>query len=89
MQNRIGSWDFIHENRVKEYDGIIAYDSQDADSRIEFDVTSIGKGVLAAMIEVINIKVLYWLKLKVLMMKQLQLKIIPKLWKLSIQMNQI
>ncbi|EER31776.1 hypothetical protein CTRG_04559 [Candida tropicalis MYA-3404] len=56
MQNRIGSWDFIHENRVKEYDGIIAYDSQDADSRIEFDVTSIGKGVLAAMIEVINIQ---------------------------------
>ncbi|EMG46852.1 hypothetical protein G210_2877 [Candida maltosa Xu316] len=56
MQNKIGSWDFIHEDRVKLYDGIIAYDSQDSDSRVEFDVTAIGKGVLAAMIEVINIQ---------------------------------
>ncbi|RCK56572.1 Ubiquinone biosynthesis monooxygenase COQ6, mitochondrial [Candida viswanathii] len=56
MQNRIGSWDFIHEDRVKEYDGIVAYDSMDADSRIEFDVTTIGRGVLAAMVEVINIQ---------------------------------
>ena len=52
MQNKVGSWDFIHEDRVKAYDGIIAYDSQDANSRIEFDISTIGQSTLAAMCEV-------------------------------------
>ena len=56
MQNKVGSWDFIHEDRVKAYDGIIAYDSQDANSRIEFDISTIGQSTLAAMCEVINIQ---------------------------------
>ncbi|EGW34932.1 uncharacterized protein SPAPADRAFT_58061 [Spathaspora passalidarum NRRL Y-27907] len=56
MKHKIGSWDFIHEDRIKEYQGIIAYDGQDADSRVEFDVNSIGKDNLAAMCENINIQ---------------------------------
>ncbi|CCG22691.1 Coq6 protein [Candida orthopsilosis Co 90-125] len=56
MQHRIGNWEYAHQDRVREYDGIIAYDSQDASARIEFDITSIGKDTLATMCEVINIQ---------------------------------
>lgn len=56
MQNRIGNWEYAHQDRIREYDGIIAYDSQDASARIELDVTSIGKDTLATMCEVINIQ---------------------------------
>ncbi|CAI5757568.1 unnamed protein product [Candida verbasci] len=56
FMKHIGSWDYIHEDRIKQYDGIIAYDSQDSESRIEFDVSNIGKDMLASMCEVINIQ---------------------------------
>ncbi|KAG7664023.1 COQ6 [[Candida] subhashii] len=56
MKSKIGNWDYIHEDRVKEYQGITAYDSQDATSKVEFDVSNIGQDTLAAMCEVINIQ---------------------------------
>ena len=56
FMNKLGSWDYIHEDRVKDYDGITAYDSQDASARMLFDITSIGQDTLASMCEVINIQ---------------------------------
>lgn len=56
MQEKIGSWDFINLDRIKFYDGIRAYDGQDNSSRISFDGTTTGSGVLAAMCENINIQ---------------------------------
>lgn len=55
MQEKSGNWDYIDQDRIKFYDNIIAYDSQDKDSRIRFDAGAIG-GVLAAMCENINIQ---------------------------------
>ncbi|KAK6198004.1 COQ6 monooxygenase, coenzyme Q biosynthesis [Scheffersomyces amazonensis] len=57
MKSRIGNWDYMKEDRVKFYDRIVAYDSQDNDNaRIDFDAGSTESGVLAAMIENINIQ---------------------------------
>ena len=56
MQQKVGNWDFIKQDRVRFYDNIVAYDSQDNDARIEFDATQIGAGVLAVMCENINIQ---------------------------------
>ncbi|KAI3403889.2 COQ6 [Candida oxycetoniae] len=56
MRDRVGSWHYIHQDRIKDYNGIVAYDSQDASSRIEFDITSIGKHTLATMCETINVQ---------------------------------
>lgn len=56
MQERVGSWEHIHADRVKFYDGIVAYDSQDRNTRIAFDAGAGGSGVLAAMCETINIQ---------------------------------
>ncbi|KAI5966263.1 COQ6 [Candida pseudojiufengensis] len=56
MNNKIGNWEFINQERIKNYDGIIAYDSQDSSSRIEFDIGLIDKDSLATMCEVINIQ---------------------------------
>lgn len=56
MQNRIGSWQYVNSDRVKFYEGITAYDGQDAASRISFDASTTEAGVLAAMIENVNIQ---------------------------------
>ncbi|CAK9438634.1 uncharacterized protein LODBEIA_P28580 [Lodderomyces beijingensis] len=56
FMQKIGNWDYIHEDRIRDYNGIIAYDSQDATSRIEFDIGVTGKDTLATMCEVINIQ---------------------------------
>ncbi|KAI5955805.1 COQ6 [Candida jiufengensis] len=66
MTNKIGNWEFINQDRIKNYDGIIAYDSQDASSRIEFDINLIGKESLATMCEVINIQSSLYKKLQTL-----------------------
>lgn len=64
MQEKIGSWAYINEDRVKVYDSIVAYDSQDSDSRICFDASAIGTGTLAAMCENINIQASLWEKIQ-------------------------
>lgn len=61
MQTKSGSWPFIHEDRVKFYDNMVAYDSQDSDARIHFDAGSVfddagNLSVIAAMSEVVNIQ---------------------------------
>ncbi|GBL51326.1 ubiquinone_biosynthesis_monooxygenase_COQ6 [Candidozyma auris] len=58
MSTKSGSWDHIQTDRVKFYDHMIAYDSQDPDARIEFDTSQVsgGGGVIAAMAEVVNIQ---------------------------------
>lgn len=61
MQTKSGLWPYIHEDRVKFYDNMVAYDSQDADARIHFDAGSVfdAQGdltVIAAMAEVVNIQ---------------------------------
>lgn len=56
MQENIGNWDHIDQDRIKFYDHIVAYDSQDKDSRISFDGSTVGVGVLAAMCENINLQ---------------------------------
>lgn len=61
MQTRLGSWPFIHEDRVKFYDNMVAYDSQDLEARIHFDAGSVfddngNLSQIAAMSEVINIQ---------------------------------
>lgn len=71
MQEKSGSWDFLHQDRVKFYDHMIAYDSQDANARIHFDSSNLGgdggdrstgkllpqlSSSIAAMCEVTNIQ---------------------------------
>ncbi|CUM46207.1 uncharacterized protein AC631_00022 [Debaryomyces fabryi] len=56
MQEKIGNWDYIDQDRIKFFDNIVAYDSQDKDSRIRFDASTVGVGVLAAMCENLNIQ---------------------------------
>ncbi|KAK6456312.1 COQ6 monooxygenase, coenzyme Q biosynthesis [Scheffersomyces xylosifermentans] len=64
MQHRVGNWDHIKQDRIRFYDTIVAFDSQDKDARIEFDASQIGAGVLAAMCENINIQSSLLLKLE-------------------------
>lgn len=61
MKEKSGSWDYLHQDRVKFYDNMVAYDSQDADARIHFDASNVvlESGVrseIAAMCEVIHIQ---------------------------------
>ncbi|ODV80328.1 ubiquinone biosynthesis hydrox [Suhomyces tanzawaensis NRRL Y-17324] len=57
MQERIGSWQYINQDRIKFYSSIVAYDSQEKDARIQFDASMTdGNGVLAVMCENINIQ---------------------------------
>lgn len=61
METKSGSWPFIHEERVKFYDNMVAYDSQDPDARIHFDAGSVfddngDLALIAAMCEVVNIQ---------------------------------
>lgn len=61
MQTKSGSWPYIHEDRVRFYDNMVAYDSQDSDARIHFDAGSVfddngDLAVIAAMSEVVNIQ---------------------------------
>lgn len=57
MNNNLGSWDYIQTDRVKFYDHMIVYDSQDSEARIEFDTSVVpGAGAIAAMTEVLNIQ---------------------------------
>lgn len=57
MEHKSGSWEFLHTDRVKFYDNMTVYDSQDSDARIHFDASSVSSdSVLAAMCEVVNIQ---------------------------------
>lgn len=61
MEEKSGSWEFLNEDRVKLYDNMIAYDSQDPDARIHFDATNIytpdgSPLMIAAMCEVLHIQ---------------------------------
>lgn len=56
MLNKIGNWLYIHENRLRLYENIVAYDSQDNNLRIRFNGRVAGIGPLAAMCEVLNIQ---------------------------------
>lgn len=61
MKTRVGSWPYIHEDRIQFYDNMVAYDSQDSDARIHFDSSVVvddagDAGDLAAMAEVANIQ---------------------------------
>lgn len=58
MLLKIGSWEYMNQERVKFYDNIVAYDSQDRAARIAFDGSSLAEdgGFLAVMAENINIQ---------------------------------
>lgn len=61
MQEKSGSWPFLHADRVKFYDNMIAYDSQDSAARIHFDASTVRASggdhvAIAAMCEVLNIQ---------------------------------
>lgn len=57
MKSDLGNWDFIQTDRIKFYDNMIAYDSQDPDARIEFDTSCVpDAGPIACMAEVLNIQ---------------------------------
>ncbi|CAH2351239.1 ubiquinone biosynthesis monooxygenase Coq6p, mitochondrial [[Candida] railenensis] len=56
MQSKIGNWEFMNQDRIKFYNNIIAYDSQDRTSRIVFDGSAIEAGFLAVMAENVNIQ---------------------------------
>lgn len=61
MQTRVGNWNHIHEDRIKFYDNMVAYDSQDSTARIHFDSSVVvddagNSGDLAAMAEVANVQ---------------------------------
>lgn len=68
MQEKIGNWAYINDERVKVYDSIVAYDSQDSDARISFDASAIGAGTLATMCENINIQSSLWERIEELNM---------------------
>lgn len=61
MKTRVGNWPHIHEDRIRFYDNMVAYDSQDSAARIHFDSSVVmddagNSGALAAMAEVANIQ---------------------------------
>jgi ubiquinone biosynthesis monooxygenase Coq6 len=58
MQERIGNWEFINQDRVKFYDSVVAYDGKDSEARIQLDAASAthSGGSLAVMCENINIQ---------------------------------
>lgn len=57
MQEKIGSWEFMDEDRVKFYNQIIAFDSVNPlSSRIDFEGNDFEAGFLAVMAENINIQ---------------------------------
>lgn len=58
MQEKSGSWPYLHEDRIQFYDNMIAYDSQDAAARLHFDSSVLGEShpPIAAMCEVLNIQ---------------------------------
>lgn len=61
MQEKSGSWDYLHQDRVKFYDNMVAYDSQDSDARIHFDASNVildlgALSQIAAMCEVVHIQ---------------------------------
>lgn len=56
MMDKIGSWNYINEDRIKYYNSVIAYDGQDANSRIQLDGNALPGGTLAAMAENLNIQ---------------------------------
>lgn len=64
MEQKTGSWEFLNTDRVKFYDNMVAYDSQDADARIHFDASNVDGGtIIAAMCEVLNIQASLLLKI--------------------------
>lgn len=61
MREKSGSWDYLHQDRIKFYDNMVAYDSQDVDARIHFDASTISLGSgprpeIAAMCEIVHIQ---------------------------------
>ena len=61
MQEKSGSWQFLHTDRIKFYDNMIAYDGQDSLARIHFDSSSPGSTspeqlLIAAMCEIVNVQ---------------------------------
>ncbi|OVF11259.1 putative ubiquinone biosynthesis monooxygenase [Clavispora lusitaniae] len=61
MRTRTCAWPLVHEDRVRFYDNMVAYDSQDSDARIHFDASNVfdasgAPGEIAAMAEVANIQ---------------------------------
>lgn len=61
MKEKSGSWDYLHQDRVKFYNNMVAYDSQDSDARIHFDASNVisesgDRAEIAAMCEVVHIQ---------------------------------
>ena len=56
MNNKIGSWKYMDEDRVKFYNNIIAYSCQASDSRLAFDSYELPAAYIAVMAETINIQ---------------------------------
>jgi ubiquinone biosynthesis monooxygenase Coq6 len=56
MDARIGSWRLLNHDRLKFYNSIVAYDSQDRTAAIAFDDSLVKSPFLAVMAETINIQ---------------------------------
>lgn len=56
MEEKVGNWKFMNQDRIKFYKTIVAYDSQSDNGRISFNSAGTEYGVLAAMCENVNIQ---------------------------------
>lgn len=56
MQENIGNWFFLNQDRVKDYSRIVCYDSSDRSNSISFNSEEYGRGQLATMCELANIQ---------------------------------
>ncbi|CUM68441.1 uncharacterized protein PRCAT00006164001 [Priceomyces carsonii] len=57
MQEKIGNWNYMLQDRIKFYNNMIVYDDpENSESRISFDSSGSKHGVIAAMCENLNIQ---------------------------------
>lgn len=56
MQENIGNWFFLNQDRIKDYNRIVCYDSNDRSNSITFNSEEYGTGQLATMCELANIQ---------------------------------
>lgn len=68
MQEKSGSWEYLRQDRIKFFNIMVAYDSQDPDARIRFDSSDLVlesslSSEIAAMCEVVHIQASLLLKI--------------------------
>lgn len=56
MEKKLGNYDFLNHDRMKYYDGVVAYDSKDFDAKIRLDNDFAEMAPMGAMCEIANVQ---------------------------------